>query len=110
MSSLDQEAIAKLLAEDAAKPKRGGGPRVDLTTTRDLQTWFKLNHHFCLSNCHHREERVEQFPALAEHTRACWNPNCIDPRDPGDKGTQALTEVKGQMICRYCFLDGYLLV
>lgn len=103
MNSLEPEAIAKLLAEDAAKPRRGGGPRVDITLTRDLPTWYKLNHHFCLSGCHHREERPHDGP------RACWNPNCVDPRDPGDKGTQALAEVKGQMICRFCFLDGYLL-
>jgi hypothetical protein len=105
VSSLDSEAIAKLLQEDANKPKRGGGPRVDPTEDRTLQTWYKLNHHFCLSHCHHREEKAESG---IETTRACWNPNCVDPRDPGDKGTQVVVQIKNQQVCRYCFLEGFL--
>lgn len=87
---LSREQALALLKEDANKPKRGGGGRTkaDPTAVRELAVWFKLNHHI-------REE-------------GCQNPNCSDPRK-ADKGSNIVADVKGQMICRYCFLNGYLL-
>lgn len=87
---LSREQALALLKEDAAKPKRGGGGRTkaDPTAIRELQTWFKLDHHI-------REE-------------GCENPNCVDPRPKTDKGTNIVSRVKDTWICRYCFIDGYL--
>lgn len=79
------EALA-LLKED--KARGGGRTKADPTATRDLQTWFKLSHHIKESGCE--------------------NPECVDPRPKTDKGTNIVAEVKGQMICRYCFISGYL--
>ena len=80
-----------LLREDANKPKRGGGSHTkrDPTEVRELGTWMKLNHRI----------KVE----------GCENPECIDPRPKDtDAGVQIVVEVKGQFICRYCFLNNYL--
>lgn len=116
MTGLDAETIAKLLAEDAAQPKRGGGrgrAKADPTADRTLPGWFKLGHHLCTRDCPHRTN--PDNPTIAADPgigRACWNPNCIDPRnkeDDGPYGVRAVYEVKGRQVCRYCYLDGYLL-
>lgn len=89
MAELTKKQIASLLV-----PAKGRGPAKDVTEPRDVNTWFRLNHHI-------REER-------------CENPNCIDPRPPTkedgtpNKGSWIVGDVKGQQICRYCFLGGYL--
>jgi len=90
--ALTPEQAKALLIEDANKPRRTGGGRTkaDPTEVREIAVWFKLSHHISETGCS--------------------NPNCVDPRPPTDKGTKIVTEVKGQMICRYCFLDGYLSV
>lgn len=100
MSAIPDDLINQLLAEDANKPKRGGGKKVDITVNRDLQTWMKLPHHLCLSDCEHRK----QSPT----GKACWNPNCVDPRLAEDGGTRVVFMVKDHMMCRYCYLDGWL--
>lgn len=89
---LSKEQARMLLIEDANKPQRGGGGRTkaDPTQVRTYQVWFKLNHHM-------REE-------------GCDNPNCIDPRPKTDKGVKVCAAVKDKFICRFCFLDGYLLL
>lgn len=88
---LSPEQARALLIEDANKPRRGGGgTKADPTEVREGQVWFKLSHHISETGCS--------------------NPNCVDPRPKTDKGTKVVAEVKGQMICRYCFLDGYLTV
>jgi hypothetical protein len=104
MSSLDPSQIAALLKEDAERATTGRrGPKVDPTLDRTLPTWWKLNHHMCLSDCPHRQEEGN-----TTH-KACWNPECKDPRPSSDLGTNIVVAVKGQFICRYCFLAGYLL-
>ena len=86
---LTPQQVKALLIEDANRPKRGGsgGRKADPTEIREIQVWFKLNHHI-------REE-------------GCENPECSDPRPATDNGVNIVAEVKGKWICRYCFLDGY---
>ena len=89
---LSRDQALALLKEDANKP-RGGGTRTkaDPTLVRESTTWFKLSHRI-------REE-------------GCENPNCNDPRrGTDDKGVNVVVYIKDKAICRYCFLDGWLLV
>lgn len=58
-------------------------------TVRDYQTWFDVAQRMVDED----GERIQ-----------CSNPNCRDPRM-----VKLCTEINGQMICRTCFLDGYLL-
>jgi hypothetical protein len=82
---LDNATIAGLLAKDKErKPKQ---PK-DVTEPRDYQTWFKLR--------------------TTVRENGCENPNCHDPRPKSDYGTGVVYQIKGQFICRYCFLEGYL--
>ena len=87
---LTPEQARALLKEDANKPKGGGGKRTkaDPTEVRELKVWFKLSHHI-------KED-------------GCDNPECVDPRPRGDKGTSVVVEVKGKSMCRYCFINGWL--
>lgn len=80
----------KPISEDAVKALLASTrqSKVDPTETRDISTWFTLNHHS-------REEE-------------CDNPDCIDTRKKGDRGRKIVVKVKGQFMCRYCFLDGWL--
>lgn len=102
--------IGYLLKEDANRPRGGGrGPRVDNTEERTIQNWYKLFHHFCTPDCEHREQAPEGSQATQRNQRACWNVNCLDEtRSIDDRGTNIVVEVKGQWICRYCFLGNYL--
>ena len=56
---------------------------------RDYQTWFDL-----------AQRMVDEDGEPV----SCTNPNCRDPRM-----VKLCVEVNGQLICRTCFLDGYLL-
>lgn len=105
-SPLDDSMIADLLAEEAAKPKGGGGGRTkaDPTEPREVNVWFKLPHHLCTSDCEHRTNENKQ----SREEKACWNPECADPRSEDDRGANVVAEIKGQWVCRYCFLAGYL--
>lgn len=127
MSSLDPALIAKLLKEEAEAPTRtGGGGRgrgkADLTRVRDLLTWNKLNHHICNNTCVHRSEGDN--PTIPRNEageptgigHSCWNVECVDPRskEPNekgefDRGTQIVCQVKGVYMCRYCYLNKWLL-
>lgn len=98
---LSNDAILKLLQEDADKPRRGGGKKTDITEERTLPVWFKLDHHLCTSVCDHRQQSPNS-------EKACWNPDCKDPRPSTDRGTNIVAEVKGQWVCRFCYLNGYL--
>jgi len=100
---LSNEQIKALLAEPT--PKRGGGgkrKKVDPTEERVIGVWFKLDHHMCTNDCEHRK----QSPS----GKACWNTNCHDhTRTPDkDRGVNLVSLVKGQYMCRYCFLAGWL--
>lgn len=90
---LSSEEIKKLLALPTNRG-RGRHPKdwVD-TSVRDYQTWFKLNHKLW------DEER--------EHYAKCDNPDCKDYRE--GRNQHMVAEVDGTLMCRICFLDGYLL-
>ena len=101
--------IAHLLKEDAEKAKSGRGPKVDKTEERTYSNWYKQFHHFCFTDCEHRSQAPGGSEASKRNNRACWNPDCLDhTRKPDDRGMNMIVEVKGQWICRYCFLGGYL--
>jgi aspartate carbamoyltransferase regulatory subunit len=87
---LTPEQIRALLIKPQ-KTKSASGKTID-TSNRDAMTWFKLQHRLWDEET---QERVK-----------CENPNCVDPRE----GRGALcTKINGQYMCRYCFLDGWLL-
>lgn len=97
---LDPAMIAALLKP---APGRTGtrGPKKDITQERTINVWFKLNHHLCGKECEHRKE--------SPTGKACFNPECIDPRDETERrGITAVAMVHEKYMCRYCFLDGWL--
>jgi hypothetical protein len=90
---MDNAQLRKLLEP----PKKGGGgkkgprkPAIDVDD-RSIMVWFKLAHRSYDYELH-REIK-------------CENPNCIDPRG---KKVQMCAEVHGNHMCRFCFLDGWL--
>jgi|SRR5215831_2557769 len=91
---LSDELAAALLKEDNARPKRGGGggrgrkPKVDVDN-RHITVWMKLNHTIRLEGCD--------------------NPDCNDPRITGDRGRNVVSQIHDKYMCRYCFLEGYML-
>lgn len=87
MSGLPLDDISELLKTPEPTTRRGRTKR-DPTEPREYATWWKLL------------QRISEDQ--------CSNPNCLDPRERNDRGRSILAEVKGEMICRYCFLDGYL--
>jgi hypothetical protein len=109
MSALDPNQIAALLKEEALAPttasgtRRVRGPKVDLTAIREINIWMKLPHHICMPDCEHRT-----LEGNKSEGKACWNPNCVDPRPPTDRGSNIVAQVRGQYVCRYCFLGGWL--
>jgi hypothetical protein len=96
--SLTPEQIKSLLAKPVKK--RGAGKKGPDTNIRDRATWFALASKT-------RDEAGEDL--------RCQNPNCVDPRPPrisalgNEIKHQFVVEVKGELMCRYCFLDGWLL-
>jgi hypothetical protein len=92
---LSKEKIQELLAKKS-KPRGGGGGQSKRTidpNDRSYQAWFSMNHMLLDHDTN-------------EMTR-CENPNCQDPR-PKEYG-QTVVEVNGQKMCRYCFVQGWLL-
>ena len=90
--SLSADQIKALLA--LPTKKRGGVRKKGIdTSTRDHKTWFLLAHKIL----------DEETGELAK----CENPNCPDTRDP-HKTVVAM--VSGQYMCRYCFLDGWMVI
>jgi hypothetical protein len=102
---LSEEEILELLKEDAkTKFKRGAGkrgPRKEDTSVRLVNVWFKLQHHICMPDCAHRTD--------SPTGNACWNPECVDPRERTDRGVNVVALVNEKWMCRYCFLNGWLL-
>ena len=90
MAKLTSEQIKALLTKPE-KTKSSTGKVID-ASQRDSTTWFKLAH--------------KLFDEETQETAKCSNPNCCDPR--GGKGAVVAT-VSGVKMCRYCFLDGYML-
>lgn len=112
-SPLDPARIAQLLKEEAQAPTRGHrGPKVDPTDDRSVQGWFRLQHHICTRDCPHRVDvNNSTFDGIEGHIgNACWNPNCLDKtrNKETDRGANVVYNVKGQQLCRYCYLGGYL--
>lgn len=95
---LSPDQIKALLA--MPEKKRGKKKEID-TSIRDHKTWFALAPKF---------RDVEEGVDLK-----CDNPNCVDPRPTittamgNEIRTQYIINVHGQNMCRYCFLDGWLL-
>lgn len=96
MSPLTAEQVKRLLAKPERKPRK---KELD-STVRDLQTWFKL--------------APKAMDANMNNLR-CENPNCLDMR-PGivtatgvEVKSHHVVEIGGRLICRRCFLDGWLL-
>jgi hypothetical protein len=98
MMALDPSQIASLLKHDA-QPKRGGGSRTpkDVTEPREITVWYKLPHK--LADFEFEGKQV---------TPHCENPDCSDPRPPSDRGRNIVASIKGKMMCRFCFLNGWL--
>lgn len=112
MSSLTPEQIALLLQQEAEQPtKKGRGPKVDPTADRSINGWFKLPHHICTTDCEHRiDPNNRTFDGIEGHIGdSCWNVDCFDHtrNKETDRGAQIVAEVKGQWICRYCYLAEY---
>jgi len=88
---LDPEKLKRLM-ELKNKPKvrrtRKSGPD---TSVRDMETWFKLSTHMMNND--------------TKELLKCENPNCVDPRHKGI----LVAQVNGRWMCRYCFLDGWLI-
>lgn len=78
---LDPSQIANLL-----KPTRA--PKGLTTEPRVIEVWYKQNHIF-------KEE-------------GCDNPNCTDTRPRGDRGRSIMAKVGDKLMCRFCFLAGWL--
>ena|SRR5947208_13218932 len=97
---LSSDEIGKLLKQEAESPTKRVNKKAELLEFRLINNWFKLNHHLCTPDCEHRKH--------AANGRACWNPGCKDPRSVTDRGMMIVTEIKGQQVCRYCYLAGYL--
>jgi hypothetical protein len=95
---IDPEKIKALLAQPV---KKRGGKKVIDTSVRSYQTWFALG----------PKTRSEDGLSDLE----CQNDNCVDPRPAtisalGNKiKHQYVVNINGVLICRFCFLDGYLL-
>jgi len=95
-SPLSNEQILSLLSTERTSKKE------DITKERTIQVWMKLNHHMCMSDCEHR--------ANSPTERACQNPECVDPRGLDDRGINIVALVAGKHMCRYCFLNKWLLL
>lgn len=102
MSALNPEQINELLKTPQGRTGGNRSAKADPTEDRQINTWFKLNHHLCSTWCEHRTDPGNTTG------RSCWNPNCVDTRSAGDRGMEIVVKVKDQYICRYCFLAGYL--
>ena len=70
------------------------GRRSDSSEPRTTDNWWKQTHHL-LYRPDHPELDIK-----------CSNPNCADNR-PEERAI-LLAEVKDTLMCRYCFLNGYL--
>lgn len=98
MTGLSPDQIKALLA---VKPKGRGKKKEIDTSVRDFKTWFALK----------PQERDENKDELH-----CDNPKCVDPRPATISALgnvikhQHVVVIKGQFCCRYCFLDGWLLI
>jgi hypothetical protein len=86
---LSPQEIAALVAGIGKR-----GRRSDSSEPRTTENWWKQTHHLLYR------------PDNPDLDIKCSNPDCSDYR-PEDKAI-LLGEIKGTLMCRYCFLNGYL--
>lgn len=79
---------------DLLKTPQRGRRKIDSSEPRTPDNWWKQTH------------RMIYRPDYPDLNVKCTNPDCKDPR-PED-ATILLGEIKGTLMCRYCFLNGYL--
>ena len=98
---LSSDRIKEILAKkEAAKQKKSrasgsrtsSGRKLD-PNDRSYQAWFSLNH---MMIDHDTNEMLW-----------CENENCSDPREK--EHGQTVVEVNGRKMCRFCFVEGWLL-
>ena|SRR5215831_843327 len=95
---LDKSRIREIMAKKEAKKTRATGPRTSSgkkldPNDRSYQAWFALNHMMI-----DHETNGMLF---------CDNENCLDPRDK--QYGQTVVEINGRKMCRFCFVEGWLL-
>lgn len=90
---LTKEQIDLLLAQAAATAARGG-KRAPKPVERTHEGWFSLHHKL-------------MHDADPYKPMKCENPNCDDPRG---RDYQVCAEVNGKLMCRFCFLGGWLTI
>jgi hypothetical protein len=100
LTGLSPDDIKKLLAKPERKRGTKKGPD---SSVRDIKTWLAL--------APQSRDTNRENPDLR-----CDNPKCVDPRPPrispldgSEIKHQFCVEINGQLMCRYCFLDGWLL-
>lgn len=86
---LTPEQIKELIAGAGRR-----GRKKDSSEPRTTDNWWRQIHHFLYR------------PDFPEIDIKCSNPDCGDPR-PEERAI-LLAEVKNTLMCRYCFLNGYL--
>ena len=95
---LSPDQIKALLAVPAKKPR--SKKTID-DSVRDHKTWFALKPKI-------HDDNLVDFK--------CDNPNCLDTRPAvvtamgNEIKKQYVVNVNGHNMCRYCFLDGWLLI
>lgn len=87
---LTQEEILSLLNS----PGSNRGRKRDTSEPRTTDNWW------------HQTHRLIHRPSYPDIDVKCANTQCPDPRP--DDVSIILGEVKGTLMCRYCFLDGWL--
>jgi hypothetical protein len=94
---LDAAKIQELLAKKNAPRRTGGGggrKKQHDPNDRSYKAWFALSQ--------------EIINKETNEPMRCENPSCVDPRPPVHGG-QFVVEVNGKLMCRYCFVEGWLL-
>jgi len=95
---LSPDQVKALLA---IPPKKRGGKKEIDSSIRDHKTWFALKPKI-------HDDNLVDFK--------CDNPACVDTRPPittamgNEIKKQYVVNIRGQNMCRYCFLDGWLLI
>lgn len=83
--SLTPEQIQALLSIPQTRTSRVK------TVNRDYQGWFK--------------SIQKLYDSSTGELLDCENPDCVDPREGK---SIVVVEIEGKLMCRYCFLDGWL--
>ena len=92
---LDPAKIKELLIKKNAPRRTGGGGKKKQRdfNDRSYKAWFALS-----------QEIINKD---TNEPLKCENPDCHDPRPPRHGG-QFVVEVNGKLMCRYCFVWGWL--